>query len=168
MPGSPLLCWVFLSFWVPGYSPWLQGLILRNTLHSEPSSIQNAPLHSYSLITIPPNRLHTSLRHRSQITEGPVLRSFSYTKCPLRSYSLITIPPNRLHTGLRHRSQIMEGPTQALVLYKMTHAFLQLDNHSSKQTTYQPRAQISNHGRACTQVLLLYKMPHAFSRLDNH
>jgi hypothetical protein len=21
MTGSPLLCWVFLSFWIPGYSP---------------------------------------------------------------------------------------------------------------------------------------------------
>jgi hypothetical protein len=50
----------------------------------------------------------------------------------------------------------------------MPHAFLQLDNHSSKQTTYQPQAQISNHESACTQALLLYKMPHAFLQLDNH
>jgi hypothetical protein len=50
----------------------------------------------------------------------------------------------------------------------MPHAFLQFDNHSSKETTYQPQAQISNHGRACAQGLLLYKMPHAFLQLDNH
>ncbi len=93
-----LLCWVFLSFWVPGYSPWLRGLILRNTLHSEPSSIQNAPLHSYSLITIPPNRLHTSLGHRSQITERLVLRPFSYTKCPMHSYVLSYLPDSHQRT----------------------------------------------------------------------
>jgi len=66
---------------------------------------------------------------------------------------------------LTPRPDIKDHPPLRAFLYtKCPIAFLQLDNHSSKQTTYQPLAQISNHGKACTQALLLYKMPHAFLR----
>jgi hypothetical protein len=115
MPGSPLVLGVPFIL-----GPRLQPLAPRPDIKEHPPLraflYTKCPMHSCSLITIPPNRLHTSLRHRSQILEGPVLRPFSYTKCPMHSYSLITILPNMLQIL---SEVLMSGPIQFQTIWRI-------------------------------------------------
>ncbi len=110
--------------------PRLQPLTPRPDIKEHPPLraflYTECPMHSYSSITIPPNRLHTSLRHRSQITEGHHGRACTqglllYTKCPMRCYGLITIPPNMLQIL---SEVLMRGSIQLQTIWRVPTYFV--------------------------------------------